>query len=127
MSHVEPDSTSEPATDPASGPDPRFSPDGQPLDPRAIARASLAAGRNASLWVVAVGVLVATVVAFAVDTPTGALVLAALLAVSAVVRLAVRGPGPAALVVRRRSVDAGTLLVLAIGVGVLSQIVPSAR
>lgn len=127
MSHLEPDHAPEPLTDPGTEPDPRYSPDGQPLDPRAIARASLAAGRNASLWVVAVGVLVSTVVAFAVDTPTGALVLASLLAVCAVLRVAVRGPGPAALVVRRRAVDTATLLLLAIGVGVLSQIIPSGR
>jgi hypothetical protein len=114
--------------DPLDDPDARYSPDGQPLDPRAIARASLDAGRNVSLLLVALGVLLAVVVAWLAGTTAGVLTLAALLAVCAVVRGVVRGPGPAALVVRRRSVDVTTLAALALALAVLSQLLPpSAR
>ncbi|HEY0185906.1 MAG TPA: DUF3017 domain-containing protein [Cellulomonas sp.] len=110
--------------DPLDDPDARFGPDGQPLDPRAIARASLDAGRNASLWVVAVGVLASVAVAVAFGTPAGVLTMAALLACSAVVRGVVRGPGPAALVVRRRAVDVTILAGLALALVVLVQLLP---
>jgi hypothetical protein len=105
-------------------PDARYDPDGQPLDPRAIARASLDAGRNASLWLVALGVLASTLVAVIAGTPTGVLTLAGVLAVCAVVRGVVRGKGPSALVVRRRSVDVTVLAGLALALAVLSQILP---
>ncbi len=111
--------------DPLDDPDARFGPDGQPLDPRAIARASLDAGRNASLWVVALGVLASVAVAVAFGTPAGVRTLAALLACAAVVRGVVRGPGPTALVVRRRSVDVTFLAGLAVVLVVLVQLLPS--
>lgn len=104
--------------------DERFGPDGEPLDPRAIARASLAADRNWSLWVIAGAVLFCVALALAAGTPTGALALACFLACCAVVRAVVRR-APAALVVRRRAVDVATLAGLALAIGVLSQIVPS--
>jgi hypothetical protein len=93
------------------------------LDPRAIARASLAAGRNASLWVVALGVLVATAVALWAGAPAGALVLAAMLIGGAVARVALPSPGPVAFTVRSRSVDVTVLLLLAAGLGVLAPLV----
>lgn len=115
--------------DRASVPEPehdaRLDTGGLPLDPRAIARASLAADRNLSLWVIAAGVLVSVVVALLAGTPTGALVLAVLLACCAVVRAVARGPGPSALVVRNRVVDVAALGALAAAIGVLSQIVPT--
>ncbi len=95
------------------------------LDPRAIARASLAAGRNASLWFVSAGVLAATGTAVVVGTRVGALVLAVLLAVCAVLRATWSTTGPVALVVRARATDVALLTGLAVAVGVLSQIVPA--
>ncbi|HEY0187668.1 MAG TPA: DUF3017 domain-containing protein [Cellulomonas sp.] len=96
------------------------------MDPRAIARASLDAGRNVSLLVVALGVLVAVAIAFIAGTAAGAMSLAALLAVCAVVRGVVRGPGPAALVVRRRAVDVSVLAALAVGLVIFVQLLPPA-
>jgi hypothetical protein len=96
-----------------------------PLDPRAIARASLAAGRNSSLWWVTAGVAVAVAVAVLVSTAAGALVLAGLLAVGAVVRAATAPPGPAALVARGRSLDVMMLFTLAFALAVLSQLIPT--
>ena len=104
--------------------DGRFGPDGEPLDPRAIARASLAADRNWSLWVIAGAVLFCVALALAAGTPAGALALACFLACCAVVRAVVRR-APAALVVRRRAVDVAVLAGLAVTIGVLSQIVPA--
>jgi hypothetical protein len=52
------------------------------------------------------------------------LTLAGVLAVCAVVRGVVRGKGPSALVVRRRSVDVTVLAGLALALAVLSQILP---
>ncbi|GIG26281.1 DUF3017 domain-containing protein [Cellulomonas denverensis] len=105
-------------------PDARFGPDGQPLDPREIARASLEAGRNASLWTVAGAVLACVAAALVWGPALGATLFAALLAVCAVVRAVVRGPGPAVLVVRKRAVDVLVLSVLALGIGALAQILP---
>lgn len=101
----------------------RFDADGRPLDPRAIARASLDADRNWSLWVITLAVVLSVAVAAAAGTPVGALVLAAFLACCAVVRAVVRG-GPAALVVRSRVTDVTVLAGLAVTIGVLSQVVP---
>ncbi|MCG7288464.1 DUF3017 domain-containing protein [Cellulomonas sp. ACRRI] len=114
-----------PATgDRPSPEDERFGPDGEPLDPRAIARASLAADRNWSLWVIAGAVLFSVALALAAGTPAGALALAGFLGCCAVVRAVVRR-APAALVVRRRAVDVAVLAGLAVTIGVLSQIVPA--
>jgi len=96
-----------------------------PLDPRAIARASLAAGRNSSLWWVTAGVAVAVAVAVLAGTAAGALVLAGLLAVGAVVRAATPLPGPAALVARGRPLDVLLLFVLAFALAILSQLIPT--
>ncbi len=110
----------------AAGPAPAPVPGEQvALDPRAIARASLAAGRNASLWFVSAGVLAATGTAVVVGTRIGALVLAVLLAVCAVLRATWSTTGPVALVVRARATDVALLTGLAVAVGVLSQIVPA--
>lgn len=96
-----------------------------PLDPRAIARASLAAGRNSSLWWVTAGIAIAVAVAVLVSTAAGALVLAGLLAVGAVVRAATPPPGPAALVARGRSLDVMMLFSLAFALAILSQLLPT--
>ena len=96
-----------------------------PLDPRAIARASLAAGRNWSLWWVTVGVAVAVAVAVLVGTDAGSLTLAGLLAVGAVVRAATPLPGPAALVARGRPLDVLVLFSLAFALTLLSQLIPT--
>ncbi|WHP17071.1 DUF3017 domain-containing protein [Cellulomonas sp. ES6] len=101
----------------------RFDADGRPLDPRAIARASLDADRNWSLWVISLAVVLVVSLAVAAGTPVGALVLAAFLACCAVVRGVVRG-GPAALVVRSRATDVTVLAGLAVSIAVLSQVVP---
>lgn len=103
--------------------DQRYDADGRPLDPRAIARASLDADRNWSLWVITAAVLGSVGVAAVAGTPAGALALAVFLACCAVVRLVVRG-APAALVVRSRPTDVTVLAALAVAIGVLSQVVP---
>lgn len=96
----------------------------RPVDQRAAARAGLAAGRSPSLWWVSVGVVAVLVVTFAVDVTAGALVLAGLLAVSALARAVLR-PGPVALSVRSRATDCTVLAVLAVGVGLLAQLAPT--
>jgi hypothetical protein len=93
------------------------------FDARDHARASLAAGRSPSLWWVCTGIVAVLVVSFAVGAPEGAVVLASLLAVSAVARGVLR-PGPVALTVRSRVLDTALLAGLAVAVGVLSQIAP---
>ena len=96
-----------------------------PLDPRAIARASLDAGRNASLWWTSSGIVVATVVALAVGTRAGAFVLAAVALACAVVRAVLPSPGPVALAVRAKAIDVTVLCVLGVGLALLAQILPS--
>ena len=96
----------------------------QPLDPRAIARASLAAGRNASLWWVTAGIVVAVVVSLVVGTRAGSAVLAALVAACAVVRGVLAEPGPVALSVRARRIDVTVLLLLAAGLTALTVFLP---
>ncbi|MEN0130629.1 MAG: DUF3017 domain-containing protein, partial [Brevundimonas sp.] len=96
----------------------------QVLDPRAIARASLGAGRNASLWWTSAGVVVATVVALVVGTRAGAYTLAGVLAICAVVRAVLPHPGPIALTVRAKAIDLTVLCVLAVSIAVLAQLLP---
>lgn len=91
-------------TDPAAVP-----PDERPLDPRAIARASLLASNNASLWWVSSGVVVATLLALLVGAPVGVLALAAVTGCGAVVRLVRPEPGPVAVSVRARWLDVAML------------------
>ena len=93
-------------------------------DPRAIARASLIAGRNASLWWVCAGVAVVVLLSIFASAWAGATTMAVLLAVGAIVRAVVPAPGPAAFVVRSRAVDVTVLLLLAVSVGVLAQLIP---
>ncbi|OIQ84195.1 hypothetical protein GALL_339980 [mine drainage metagenome] len=93
-------------------------------DPRAIARASLIAGRNASLWWVCAGVVVVVLLSIFVSAWAGATTMALLLAIGAVVRILVPAPGPAAFTVRSRTVDVTVLLLLAVGVGILAQLIP---
>lgn len=90
--------------DPAAVP-----PDERPLDPRAIARASLLASNNASLWWVSSGVVVATLLALLVGAPVGVLALAAVTGCGAVVRLVRPEPGPVAVSVRARWLDVAML------------------
>ena len=96
----------------------------QPLDPRAIARASLAAGRNASLWWVTAGIVLAVVVSLVVGTRAGSAVLAALVAACAVVRGVLPEPGPVALSVRARRIDVTVLVLLAAGLTALTVFLP---
>jgi hypothetical protein len=113
-----------PQTSPIPIVDERFDADGRPLDPRAIARASLAADQNWSLWVVAGAVVFCMALALAAGTSVGALALAGFLACCAVVRAVVRR-APSVLVVRSRPVDVLALAGLALTIGVLSQVVPT--
>jgi len=112
-SAVEPDPPARPAQ-----------PAQQVLDPRAIARASLEAGRNASLWWTSAGVVVAMVVALTVGTRAGAYTLAAVLAVAAVIRAVLPHPGPIAISVRAKAIDLTVLSVLAVSIAVLAQLLP---
>lgn len=95
------------------------------LDPREVARAALAAGRNASLWWVSAGIVVVTVVALVVGTRAGVWSLAALLAVCAAVRALRPPPGPTALSVRFKALDVVVLLALAVTLALLGAILPS--
>ena len=95
-----------------------------PLDPRAIARASLVAARNVSLWWTSSGIVVATVVALAVGTRAGAFVLAGVALVGAVVRAVLPSPGPVAVTVRAKALDVAVLVLLGAGLTVLAQILP---
>lgn len=96
----------------------------QLLDPRAIARASLEAGRNASLWWTSAGVVVATIVALVVGTRAGAYTLAGVLAACAVVRAVLPHPGPVAVSARAKPIDVTVLAVLAVSIGVLAHLLP---
>ncbi|MBT0994422.1 DUF3017 domain-containing protein [Cellulomonas sp. DKR-3] len=97
----------------------------QPLDPRAIARASLQASRNASLWWTATGVVLACAVALVVGTDAGAFTLAGVLAACAVVRGVRPSPGPVALSVRSKTIDVAVLGFLAALLAVLAALLPS--
>ncbi|HEY0117830.1 MAG TPA: DUF3017 domain-containing protein [Cellulomonas sp.] len=81
--------------------------------------------RDGSLWAVAAGIVVAVVVGVLTDARLGSYVLAGLLAVCAVVRAVRPEPGPEALGVRRRWLDASVLGALAVAVGVLAAVVPT--
>lgn len=130
--HPAPPEPTPPSTpDPAAAPEPSADPEPPavsgpipveelPLDPRAIARASLAAGRNASLWWVSAGIVVAVAVSLVVGTSAGSIVLAVFVAACGVVRWVRPEPGPVALSVRARRIDVAVLLTLAVGLGVLS-------
>ena len=93
-------------------------------DPRAIARASLDAGRNVSLWWTSAGVVVALVVSLVVGTRAGAYTLAGVLVACAVARLLLPSPGPLAISVRARWIDVTILGVLAASIGLLAQLLP---
>ncbi|GEL94545.1 hypothetical protein CCO02nite_12030 [Cellulomonas composti] len=97
----------------------------QRLDPRAIARASQDAARNASLWWVCGGVLLAVVVALLAGTAAGSWVLAGVLLAGAVARVLLPKPGPVAVAVRSKTFDATVLVVLAVGISVLAAILPT--
>ena len=95
-----------------------------PLDPRAIARASLDAARNVSLWWTSSGIVVATLVALVVGTRAGAFVLAGVVLACAVVRAVLPSPGPVALTVRAKALDVAVLVLLGAGLAVLAQLLP---
>jgi len=95
-----------------------------PLDPRAIARASLDAARNVSLWWTSSGIVVATVVALVVGTRAGAFVLAAVALAGAVVRAVLPSPGPVAVSVRAKALDVAVLVLFGAGLALLAQILP---
>lgn len=96
----------------------------QVLDPRAIARASLAAGENASLWWTAGAIVLATVIALVVGTRAGGYAFAVIAAACAVLRAVLPSPGPVAVSVRRKSVDVGLLVFFALTIGALTVILP---
>ncbi|MBO0899770.1 DUF3017 domain-containing protein [Cellulomonas sp. zg-ZUI222] len=102
---------------------PEVPPEERPLDPRSIARASLAAGRNRSLWWTLSGIAVAVVVTFLTDAVVGTRVLAVLLLGYAVVRGAGKD-APVAVTVRSQPVDVAVLVSGALALLVLAQIVP---
>ncbi|RYV52238.1 DUF3017 domain-containing protein [Pengzhenrongella frigida] len=96
-----------------------------PLDARAAARASLAAGRSPTLWWITAGLAVSVVLVVVRGVPVGALALAVMLAIAGAVRALLPAPRAAALTVRSRTLDVAILFSLAIGIGVLSQIIPT--
>jgi hypothetical protein len=94
------------------------------LDPRTIARASLQASRNASLWWTSAGVVLSVAVALVVGTRAGAFTLAAVLGACAVVRAVLPSPGPVAVSVRSRPFDVLVLMTFAAGIAFFAQILP---
>lgn len=96
-----------------------------PLDARATARASLAAGRSPTLWWTSGGLAASVLLVLVRGVPVGALALAVMLAAAGVLRAVLPGPGAVALTVRSRPLDVTILLSFAIGIGVLSQIIPT--
>lgn len=101
-------------------------PEQRPLDPRAIARASLHASRNASLWWTSAGVVVSMVVALVAGTQVGAWTLAALAAACAVVRAVLPSPGPVAIAARAKPLDVAVLAFFALALAALGAILPTA-
>ncbi|NMR18980.1 DUF3017 domain-containing protein [Cellulomonas fimi] len=95
----------------------------QAHDARGAALASLAAGRSPWLWWTCAGIALSVVLTWVADVQVGGLTLALLLVILAVSRGALR-TSPSSLVVRSRTHDVAVLVVLAVGVGVLSQTVP---
>jgi uncharacterized protein YceK len=98
--------------------------DERPLDPRAIARASLLASNNASLWWVSSGVVLATVLAVVVGAPVGVLALAAVTGCGAVVRLVRPSPGPVAVSVRAKWLDVAMLTTATLALAALAVWLP---
>lgn len=118
--------TARPASDPAAGATPARERTSDPpsVEARAAARASLAAGRSLSLWWVCTGIAVVVLVTLTAGATPGGLTLAGLLAASALARAVLR-PGPVALTVRSRTLDTAVLASLALGVGLLAQLIPT--
>ena len=96
-----------------------------PLDARAAARESLAAGRSPTLWWTSGGIALSVALILVRGVPVGALALALMLAVAGVARALLPAPGAAALTVRSRALDVTILFGLAICIGILSQIIPT--
>lgn len=97
----------------------------QELDPRTIARASLAAGRNRSLWWTLGGIAACVVVAFVTDAVIASVVLGVLLLAYAVVRAVGPEPGPAAVTVRTKPLDVAVLAGCGIALVVLAAVLPA--
>lgn len=95
------------------------------LDPRTIARASLAAGRNRSLWWTLGGIAAAVAGAFVWDALVGVVALATLLLVYAGVRAVGPSPGPAAVTVRSKALDVALLALSGVALLVLVAVVPT--
>lgn len=122
---VEPVRPEPPVPDPPAPEQPSTGPipvEQAPLDPRAIARASLDAARNVSLWWTSSGIVVATLVALVVGTRAGAFVLAAVVLACAVVRAVLPSPGPVALSVRAKALDVAVLVLLGAGLATFAQL-----
>ena len=107
-------------TPPVEPVEPEVPAEERPLDPRTIARASLTAGRNRSLWWTASGIVACVALAFLTDAVVASVALGIMMVVAAVVRAVVRPEGPVAVSVRSRPLDVlvlagtgATLLVLA--------------
>ncbi|MCC2335849.1 hypothetical protein [Cellulomonas wangsupingiae] len=101
-------------------------PEERELDPRSIARASLAAGRNRSLWWTLTGIATAVGATYVWDAVVGTGVLVVLLLVYAVVRAVGRPPGPAAVTVRSKPLDVAVLVLAAVALAVLASVLPAA-
>lgn len=89
-------------------------------DPGPVHAATPAPTRRPIMWLALVGVLAAIAVAVLVGPLEACLVLAGLLAVLAVVRLAARSPGPYGVSTRSRGFDVVVLLVAALVIGALA-------
>ena len=96
-----------------------------PDDVRALARASLAAGRSPSLWWTCAGLAASLTLTLTVGVPIGGLAFAVGLTAAGTARAVMPAPGPIAFTVRSRILDVSLLWFLAIAVGTLSQVIPT--
>lgn len=116
----EDETASDPVPPPVDVPD-----EEAPLDPRAIARASLQAGRNASLWWSSAGVAVSAALSVLWSPRLGPVALALVLLAGAVLRAVSPPPGPVAFSPRARWIDLVTLTGFAVVLLGLTWIVPA--
>lgn len=82
--------------------------------------ASLAPSRQPAMWLVLLGVGLATAVALLVDARVASLVLSGVLAVAGVCRAVIPGPGPVGITVRSRGLDTFFFLAPAVVIAFLA-------
>ncbi|WP_435738858.1 DUF3017 domain-containing protein [Cellulosimicrobium sp. PMB13] len=92
-------------------------PTGQPVPEPTV---SLAPSRQPAMWLVLLGVGLATAVALLIDARAASLVLSGVLAVAGVCRAVIPGPGPVGITVRSRGLDTFFFLAPAVVIAFLA-------